>query len=199
MWRLPTLYALMLVTPAAADENRSRMEEATRAAAQTPRDAAPASVGAGPSMALPEMPAGEVALDPATRQKYLISLQRYFEYRTAGYDHRSRVFEWQLLSSRIIFATVLLLVVAGIYFAAAQFQVAMSAARRHRDIVASHGENAPPRSDAAVDATTLDTKLEVSAKGIVVNSSVLGVIILALSLAFFYLYLAYVYPIHNVF
>ena len=42
---------------------------------------------------------------------------------------------------------------------------------------------------------TLATQLEVSAKGIVVNSSVMGVIILALSLAFFYLYLVYIYPI----
>jgi hypothetical protein len=94
---------------------------------------------------------------------------------------------------------VLLLVLAGIYFAAAQFQVAMAAARRHGDIVTSHRESAPPQPDASVDATHLDTRLEVSAKGLVVNSSVLGVIILALSLAFFYLYLAYVYPIHNVF
>ena len=45
----------------------------------------------------------------------------------------------------------------------------------------------------------LATHLELSAKGIVVNSSVLGVIILGLSLAFFYLYLVYVYPIQNVF
>lgn len=193
---------MMLVTAAAADENPSRMEQATRAAAQTLRDAARASVGAGTSTAVPEMPAGELALDaldPPTRQKYLIALQRYFEYRTDGYVHRSRVFEWQLLASKITFATVLLLVLAGIYFAAAQFQFAMTAARRHGDIVTSQRESAPPQPDARVDATNLDPRLEVSAKGLVVNSSVLGVIILALSLAFFYLYLAYVYPIHNVF
>jgi len=104
---------------------------------------------------------------------------------------RSRVFEWQLLSSRIIFVVVLLLVGAGMYFAAVQFRVAMIRARR--DAVS----DAPGQGGGATES--LATKLEFSAKGVVVNSSVMGVLILTLSLAFFYLYLSYVYPIENVF
>jgi len=38
-----------------------------------------------------------------------------------------------------------------------------------------------------------------SSKSIQVKSQVLGVIILVISLAFFYLYLVYVYPLENVF
>lgn len=45
----------------------------------------------------------------------------------------------------------------------------------------------------------LATKLQVSGSGVVVESSVLGVVILTLSLVFFYLYLVYVYPVVNVF
>ncbi len=122
-------------------------------------------------------------------------MQRYYEYRTDGYAYRRRVFEWQLLSSRAIFVVVLALVGCGIYFAAVQFHVALAALRHPRA-----REPAPPAPAAEpTSAIPLQTRLEVSAKGLAINSSVLGVIILALSLAFFYLYLLYVYPIHNVF
>jgi len=130
-----------------------------------------------------------VLSDPATRQRYLDAMQRYYEYRANGYAYRSRVFEWQLFSSRVIFLIVLVLVGAGIYFAAVQFRGAMRAAARPAAAV-DLSPSAP--------GMTLATQLEVSAKGIVVNSSVMGVIILALSLAFFYLYLVYVYPITDV-
>jgi hypothetical protein len=138
--------------------------------------------------ALPDTAPSVVMSDPETRAKYLTAMQRFYEYRANGYAYRSRVFEWQLLSSRVIFVIVLVLVTAGIYFAAAQFHVAMIAARRNL--------LNPPATDAP---NPLATQLEISAKGVVINSSVLGVIILGLSLAFFYLYLVYVYPIQNVF
>jgi hypothetical protein len=141
--------------------------------------------------ALPDSAPSVVMSDPATRAKYLTAMQRFYEYRANGYAYRSRVFEWQLLSSRVIFVIVLVLVTAGIYFAAAQFRVAMIAARRNL--------LTPPGGDAPAGGNPLATQLEISAKGVVINSSVLGVIILGLSLAFFYLYLVYVYPIQNVF
>ena len=131
--------------------------------------------------ALPMPPVDVVLKDPITRQKYLDSMQRYYQYREDGYAYRSRVFDWQLFSSRLIFGTVVLLVLAGLCFAAIQFYVAMATATRAR-----------------ARADTLATQLEISAKGVIVNSSVLGVVVLALSLAFFYLYLVYVYPIHEV-
>jgi hypothetical protein len=43
------------------------------------------------------------------------------------------------------------------------------------------------------------TKVQFSATGVVVESSVLSIVILTLSLGFFYLYLVYVYPVTNVF
>jgi len=50
------------------------------------------------------------------------ALKAYYDYRTEGYDHRQRVFEWQLLSSRIIFLVVIALVGVGIYFSWLQFR-----------------------------------------------------------------------------
>jgi hypothetical protein len=130
-----------------------------------------------------------VLADATTRQRYLQAMQRYYEYRADGYAYRSRVFEWQLLSSRLIFVVVLTLVGAGMYFAAVQFRMAMRAS----------GTPAAAGVAVAEPAVLLTTQLELSTKGVVVNSSVMGVIILSLSLAFFYLYLVYAYPIENVF
>jgi hypothetical protein len=173
---------------------QSRMERATAAAGaagdtRSPENPSSPTAEKPAATAMPSAPGDVVLGDAATRQRYLDSMQRYYEYRANGYAYRSRVFEWQLLSSRVIFLIVLALVSAGIYFAAVQFRGAMRAAARP----AASAEASPTLS-----GVTLATQLEVSAKGVVVNSSVMGVIILALSLAFFYLYLVYVYPITDV-
>ncbi len=145
-----------------------------------------------PSTVLPEAPSGVVLGDPATKQAYLEAMKKYYAYRADGYAYRSRVFEWQLFSSRLIFAVVLLLVLAGVYFAAVQFHVALRAIRRP---VRQPGGEGTAQGEAG---NVLASEFEVSAKGIAVKSSVLGVVVLALSLAFYYLYLVYVYPISNV-
>jgi len=114
--------------------------------------------------------------DAATNQAFLDSAREYYVYKASGLRYRSRVFEWQLFSSRIIFATVILLVASGIMFAAIQFRAGLK------------------RPYVSTDATQID----LSAGSIKVSSPVLGVIILVISLAFFYLYLVYVYPISEV-
>ena len=91
--------------------------------------------------------------------------------------HRREVFEWQLSSSKIIFYVVIFLVLIGVFFSGVQFY-------------AAHKKNF---MDDKV------TEISASAKGIKVSSSVLGVIILIISLMFFYLYLVYVYPINEIF
>lgn len=106
------------------------------------------------------------------------ALKAYYDYRTEGYDHRKRVFEWQLLSSRIIFVVVITLVGAGIYFSWLQFRADL----KTTDKEGNRGVST----------------LEASTSGIKVSSPVLGVIILVISLLFFYLYLQYVYPIEEI-
>jgi len=132
-------------------------------------------------LALPDAPAfGQI--DSETREQYLQALQRYYDYRVGGYGHREDLFEWQFLSSKIIFVVVLALVFAGIYFAAVQFHIGLKA-----------------RGEQKVSAPEDTTEFVFSFKEFKIRSPVLGVIILGISLAFFYLYLVYAYPIENVF
>jgi hypothetical protein len=139
--------------------------------------------------------------EPGMRTKYLEAMKGYYDYHTAGYLHRGRVFQWQLLSSKVIFVIVTLLVFSGIYFAALHFHEAMRRRAAEPMTVASKTVTAAADSgDAQVPTFNSEiTKLSASAKGIEVSSPVLGVIILVISLAFFYLYLVYVYPVTELF
>jgi lysylphosphatidylglycerol synthetase-like protein (DUF2156 family) len=113
-----------------------------------------------------------VEFDSLTKSKYLESYQGYLNNNMMNYQHSQKVFKWQLTSSKLIFITVIILVMAGIVFSGLQFKKGTSDSR---------------------------TELEFSKDGFKVSSSILGVIILVISLVFFYLYLVYVYPIEKVF
>jgi hypothetical protein len=117
-------------------------------------------------------------LDEAGLASMRAALKAFYDYRIKGFDHRSRVFEWQLLSSRLIFVLVIAIVAVGLYFSWLQFMAGL-------------------REKAGTDTTS--TTFEASPTGLKVSSPVLGVIILTLSLAFFYLYLVHVYPIEEIF
>jgi hypothetical protein len=135
----------------------------------------------------PVLPEGAPLTDSLTRARQQEALQAYFKYRVHGFDHRLRVFEWQLLSSRIIFVVVILLVLLGVYFSGVQF---------HRGLREARAQQAA--SDAETPSDEPVTEIEASMQGIKVSSSTLGVIILVISLAFFYLYLVFVYPIKEI-
>lgn len=138
------------------------------------------SAGESDSDALPGA-SEQVLNDPATRDAYLTYVQERYRYLASHFEHRRNVFAWQHWSSQIIFGVVLVLVGAGVYFSAVQF---------HRGL----------RPAPHVSRTESEQKTEFTAslKEIKVSSPVLGVIILAISLAFFYLYLVFVYPIQEV-
>jgi hypothetical protein len=123
----------------------------------------------------PPTPPGVIDVDHATVEAYRASLREYYIYVQKGLQHRQRVFVWQHYSSITIFVVVILLVAAGIYFAAVQF---------HQSLARGTAEA---------------TQFEAGTGGLKVSSPVLGVIILVISLAFFYLYLVFVYPIREIF
>ena len=131
-----------------------------------------------------DIPCADIA-DQPTREACWIALKRRFDYYTRAMDHREAVFDWQHLSTRIIFFVVLLVVAVGLWFSYLQFQLYL------RVLEESRGD--------AAGKQTLNADVELSPKGVKVSSNVLGVIILALSLAFFYLYLAFVFPIQDTF
>src|SRR5206468_1719279 len=93
-------------------------------------EAAPPAA-APPSSGDPMVPGGceaVVLADPASKAACLAAWREYYAYRTDGLRHRRRVFEWQLVSSKIIFVIVLLLVFSGITFAAVQFYTGLKRA-----------------------------------------------------------------------
>lgn len=138
----------------------------------------PGSLGVVPP---PQLEEQSLLQDDTTRIAYLNAWRAYFSYRTFGYEHRKEVFRWQIFSSRVIFWAVHFLVLTGIVFSGIQFFKSVG------------------RQDESGSPEDTRTEIEATREGIKVSSPVLGVIILVLSLAFFYLYLAYVYPIHEKF
>ncbi|MGR9054122.1 MAG: hypothetical protein ACU84J_15900 [Gammaproteobacteria bacterium] len=174
------LMSLLTGLPAVADTHsgaQERAEKLKNLSFDSKKDTGskPARPGESDPM-LPESPESVFA-DQSTLQAYRQSLKAYYGYRQSGLEHRSKVFQWQLLSAKLIFVVVLILVAAGIYFAAVQF---------HYGMKRQNGES-------------MQTELSATTEGLKVSSPVLGVIILVISLAFFYLYLVYVYPIEDIF
>lgn len=95
-----------------------------------------------------------------------------YEYYVFGLNNRRNVLQWQNISSYVIFVIVLTLVTVGVYFAWKQFSISL--------------EEKGSESISTV---------EIGATGLKVSSPVLGVVILVISLGFFYLYLVHVYPV----
>jgi hypothetical protein len=187
--RLTTIFLAALIAIGAAESALSQesetddsglpsIEERIERLSQVGGDGA-----TGEDLALPDPPMGS-HLSPETDQAYQQALRAYYSYRETGYVQRLDVFAWQALSSKIIFVVVIVLVFAGIYFAAIQFHVGLKRKKA-------------PDAKAAQEAEA--TEFVFSLSEFKVKSPVLGVIVLTISLAFFYLYLVYVYPIVNVF
>lgn len=96
--------------------------------------------------------------------------EAYWKYQRDAIEHTRKVYAWQHISSIIIFFVVIFLVLVGVVFSWLQFKAAAYKAESE--------------------------ELDASMKGVKITSSTLGVVILVLSMCFFYLYLRYVYPIN---
>lgn len=118
--------------------------------------------------------APDIEADADTVAAYHVAQRRLYEYHAQQIDHRLAVFRWQHRSSQIIFFVVIGVVAMGLYFSWMQFHA--------------------PREGEAGAVTTI----EASGTGVKLSSPVLGVVILVLSLAFFYLYLVHVYRITEI-
>jgi hypothetical protein len=148
--------------------------------------------GPGQPVLFPDLPAN-FEPDAATLAAIQTAVQGYYGYRSEAFRHRSRIFYWQFLSSQAIFVVVVVIVFIGLYFSWIQFRA---------DLRAGSTRRRRPETEAEVETGSAPpgvTTFEAGAGGIKVSSPVLGVIILTLSLAFFYLYLRYVYPVTDVF
>lgn len=103
--------------------------------------------------------------------------------------HNARPFSWQYYSGIAIFIIVVCIVLMGLFLSYRQFRLQeWKAMHPDKTITAT-------KEEGAADFTT--TTFEVSKEGIKINSAVIGLIILTISLVFFFLYLKYVYPIEG--
>jgi len=114
----------------------------------------------------------------ATPELRLRLAEQAYAHQEWVFSHQQRVFGSQLVTSWISFALVVTITGAGLYFSWLQFM----AVHRSED-----GHSA-----------ALASEMEFSGKGIKVSSPVLGVIILTISIGFFYLFVRHIYPIEAV-
>ncbi|NOU49872.1 hypothetical protein HG263_04895 [Pseudoalteromonas sp. JBTF-M23] len=107
--------------------------------------------------------------------------------------HRTSVFYFQFIQTIFIFFMVMVLVLGGFYLAFLQFkldrEIALKSIERKQDAdtIADNSQQE--------EGTQQSNSVEISMTGIKLNSSVIGLIILAMSFAFFYLYIKDVYTI----
>ncbi len=165
-----------------------------------PVDASP-TPAAVPSSS--DNPSDSSAYNDATQRLALSSIE--FNIWTNSYTRS--LYIWQSRASIIIFFVVIGLVLAGLYFAWLQFQTTLHLARA---LPTAHPAPPPIETEAptppsphsgehaaedSAPAAADRTEFRIGKDGIVIQSSFVGLIILAMSMGFFILYLKYVYPI----
>jgi hypothetical protein len=126
---------------------------------------------------------------PATQPPAYIEQYQQWQLR-----FNKRSYEWHLISTVLIFAMVMGIVLFGLYLTWLQFT-----REQHRAHRASARAAAAPASESEGEAPApapepAASSLKISATGVEVTSQVIGLLILGFSLAFFYLYVKEVYP-----
>lgn len=103
-------------------------------------------------------------------------------------EHQKRTFTQQYFSSIFIFIMVVVIVCMGLVLSYKQFKL-------NEEIVRHSMTQNSGIIDKGIDTSA---SMEVSKDGIKMNTAVIGLMILVISLVFFFLYLTYVYPIEIV-
>lgn len=96
------------------------------------------------------------------------------EYFISSFDHRAKTFQWQYVASIIIFILVMVIVASGLILSYMHF---------YKDLKST--------------TPSPGTEMELSLQGLKINSSIMGLVILVISIAFLYMYLIYVFPINE--
>lgn len=110
------------------------------------------------------------------QQHTLSETQSLKEYTEWSLNYNKKVFEWNYISSIIIFIVMISIIILGIYFALIQFRNSTN----HRE------------------SKDFQTSIKISANGIEISSSVIGLLTLLISLAFLYLYLENIHQISRI-
>lgn len=173
--RTAALLALLAIAVPAAPVAFAQEDAAARSVV-SPDAAASALDGLRAEPPVPPAPPFQ-ELDPASREVVVERFRRYQRHQIEALEHRERLFRWQLRANQTSFVVVLVVVFAGILFSGIQFAKSLRAR--------------PGEAEASVH------ELSIGAQGVSVKSSVIGLIVLTISLGFFYLYLVHVFPLEE--
>lgn len=167
-------------------EGPGEVDEGVIAAVTGANAVANAGAGAAATLAPGAFTVGD---DPAVVAAMQAALVAQFDYAATTFAHRRATFNWQLWSGYITFGVVIGIVMIGLYFSWLQF----SDYRQHT--LALRRRAGTGATAAEPNPSEMQSTLEFGTGGIKVSSPVLGVVILVISVAFFYLYLVHIYPI----
>ena len=126
-----------------------------------------------------------IEINSDSESKYQEYVKYVIDYHIWSLENRRNT----LLSSTIIFFVVVFIVFSGVYFSWLQFS------KNEKIIKRKSNKNNEKIADSATEATH---SLKASLQGIEISSSFVGLIILVISMGFFYLYLIHVYPIEYI-
>lgn len=118
------------------------------------------------------------------------------QYYRQSLIHRGQSFSWQYTSSIIIFFLVIITVLCGLIYSGMQFYYSVQEIKLKKQLILKREMEKVEHSELP-KIQDGNTQLEVTLSSIKISSSLIGVIILTISIAFFFLYLAYVYPIER--
>jgi hypothetical protein len=116
-------------------------------------------------------------------------------YNLFTLTHAMEAYKWQLLSAKIIFFVSILIVIMGLYLSYLQFQSSRTDNERK-------GERMKKKivgKDSEVDKNDSPsvTSFHIGKEGIKIDSAVIGLVILVVSIAFFFMYLNFAFHINH--
>ena len=192
--KFPTILALVLLLAPGCAHAVSPLQQPHKAAA------APSSE----NQAILEGADQETAVTAAQQELANANLvAAEADYKAWSYRNAKQAYEWQDISTVVIFIVVFLLMVAGVVFSWIQFREGMhnhplqavaSSVSTIAQPALSSGNGIHTASEVSIEKSAV-TEVSASPHGVKIASSTLGVIILVISMCFFYMYLSYVYPI----
>ena len=124
----------------------------------------------------------------------ILYTRMYYESLIGDLELRRRAFEWHEFSTKVLFWSVIAITGLGLVLSWREFgkYYNKSGARNARPPASGEGAPAQPGAEAPPQSV-----FKVSAQGLEVTSSLIGFLVLAVSLAFFYLYVVNVYPLYE--
>lgn len=136
--------------------------------------------------------------DPDTDSLSFVFLTTEVNYEIQSLDHRHRVFEWQLASSKYIFIVVNVIVSVGLLLSVWQFYLPiykMNKMMKRNEV--TKAESQTIIEDEEKKETHVST-IKLGKDGVEITSPVIGLLILVISIAFYFLYINFVYPVSEI-